>query len=304
MRILLQFPEGLKKNALKLAEELEKGGNEVFISSSPCYGACGLAVDEARKVKADKIIHYGHSDYGVESEIPVEYVFFDEKVEFKGILKKSLEFLKEYEKIGLVTTIQHIRQLPEIKEFLEGNGKEVFIGKPGGLAKYPGQLLGCDAGSVKSIENEVDCFLYFGGGVFHPLGASLETKRPFLAVDPFINKVQFLDKEREGVEKRRKGALLKAIEARNFGIICSIKPGQFNLKMASEIKRKLKEVGKSAQILISDEINFESLGNFVNFDCFINTACPRIAIDDYDRIRKPILGMDEVKELVELLKNK
>jgi 2-(3-amino-3-carboxypropyl)histidine synthase len=304
MRILLQFPEGLKKNALELAEELEKKGNEVFISSSPCYGACGLAVEEARKVKADKIIHYGHSDYGVKSEIPVEYVAFYENVEFEEILKRSLEFLRNYERIGLVTTVQHIKQLPEIKKFLEKNGKRVVIGGPGKLARYPGQLLGCDAGSVRSIEKEVDCFLYFGGGVFHPLGASLETKKPFLAVDPFINKVQFLDKERERVEKRRKGTLLKAIEARNFGIICSIKPGQFNIGIAKEIKRKLKEVGKSAQILISDEINFESLENFVNFDCFINTACPRIAIDDYDRIRKPILGVNEVKELVELLKNK
>lgn len=304
MRILLQLPEGLKKNALELAEELEKKGNEIFISSSPCYGACGLAVDEARKVSADKIIHYGHSDYGVRSQIPVEYVNFDENVEFEGILKRSLEFLKNYEKIGLVTTVQHIKQLPEIRRFLEKCGKKVAIGKPGGLAKYPGQLLGCDAGSVRSVENEVDCFLYFGGGVFHPLGALLETKKPFLAVDPFINKIQFLDKEREKIEKRRKGALLKAIEARNFGIICSTKPGQFNLEAAREIKRKLIEVGRPAQILISDEINFESLGNFVNFDCFINTACPRIATDDFDRIRKPILGMDEVRKLVELLKNK
>jgi len=304
MRILIQLPEGLKRKALELAGELEKKGNEVFISSSPCYGACDLALDEARRIKADKIIHYGHSDYGVKSDIPVEYVVFDEEIEFEGILKKSLEFLKNYKKIGLVTTVQHVKQLPEIKKFLEENGKKVLIGKPSGLAKYPGQLLGCDTGSAKSIEKEVDCFLYFGGGTFHPLGAAIGTEKPFLAVDPFINKIQFLDKERDRARKRKRGTLLKAIEAENFGIICSTKPGQLNLEAAKEIKRKLKEVGRSAHILISNEINFESLENFVHFDCFINTACPRVAVDDFERIRKPMLGVDDFKELIELLKIK
>ena len=47
MRILLQFPEGLKQEALSHAKKLEKEGNEVFISASPTFGACDLALDEA-----------------------------------------------------------------------------------------------------------------------------------------------------------------------------------------------------------------------------------------------------------------
>ena len=39
MRILLQFPEGLKQKALGHAKALELEGNEVFISASPTYGA-------------------------------------------------------------------------------------------------------------------------------------------------------------------------------------------------------------------------------------------------------------------------
>ena len=51
MKILLQFPEGLKQHALKYAEKLEKEGDSVFISCSPTYGACDIAIDEAKAIK-------------------------------------------------------------------------------------------------------------------------------------------------------------------------------------------------------------------------------------------------------------
>ncbi|MBI4399825.1 diphthamide synthesis protein, partial [Candidatus Micrarchaeota archaeon] len=63
MRVLLQFPEGLKSKALKIAKKYEKKGYEVFISSSPCYGACDIAIEEAKACKADKILHFGHAEF-------------------------------------------------------------------------------------------------------------------------------------------------------------------------------------------------------------------------------------------------
>ncbi len=63
-------------------------------------------------------------------------------------------------------------------------------------------------------------------------------------------------------------------------------------------------------VLISNTFDFESLDNMLSIDAFINTACPRIAIDDQERTRKPILSMDELirllkmKEEIESNKNK
>jgi len=49
----------------------------------------------------------------------------------------------------------------------------------------------------------------------------------------------------------------------------------------------------------------------MEFDAFVNTACPRIAIDDTDRLRKPLLSANELmqvlsmkKELIELRQGK
>jgi 2-(3-amino-3-carboxypropyl)histidine synthase len=295
-RVLLQLPEGLKDKALKLAEELERQGDEVVISCSPCYGACDVALEEARRCRADRIIQYGHSAFAVGGSIPVEFVEYRTPVKFKKLLSRALKELKGFRRIGLVTTVQHIGQLADIKKFLESRGKKVSVGKHGGRAKYNGQILGCDLGSIKSIENRVDCFLYFGGGMFHPLGGALATEKPLLAADPFTGRIMWMEEERKRELGRRRGALLAAIGARRFGVICSTKPGQFNFKKALSIKKMLEAHGRTAQILICNELNYDSLNNFLEVDCFVNTACPRIA-EDYDRLRKPILGVDEIKKI-------
>ena len=301
MRVLLQLPEGLKSKAFKLAERIEREGDEVIVSCSPCYGACDIAVEEARKCGAERIVQYGHAAFPMKSSIPVEFVEYRTPVKFKKVLSKALKELRDFQRIGVVTTIQHIGQLDEVVDFLRSKGKTVIVGKHGARARYDGQILGCDVGSVTSIEKDVDCFLYFGGGLFHAIGGALATQKPFIAADPFTLGIRCMDKDRERELGRRKGALLAAVEAKRFGIICSTKPGQFNLREAEKLKRLLEEDNRKACLLICNEINYESLNNFLEVDCFVNTACPRI-VEDYDRVRKPILGIEEVKKIINLKK--
>ena len=55
----------------------------------------------------------------------------------------------------------------------------------------------------------------------------------------------------------------------------------------SEIEKK----GKKAYFLVLDEIVSEKLPDL---DCYINTECPRIAIEDRALFNKPILNPDEL----------
>jgi len=294
MRLLLQFPEGLKKLALEKAKEYEKQGHEVFISSAQCFGACDIALEEARAVKADKIIHFGHAEF-MKVPFPVEYVEYPLDVEYEGVMKKALGELGKYEKIGLITTVQHVHQLPELRAFLEKAGKKVFIGK-GALAKHEGQVLGCDTLAASSIAKDVDCFLYFGGGQFHPLG--VEAGKPVLIADPFSNSVKWLDAK--SAEKRTKGLLTRAVDAKRFGILVSTKIGQNNLKGAEEAKRKIEASGREAEILVSNFIDFDALENFQSFDAYVNTACPRMR-DDFERAKKPVLNLGDLALLLRLI---
>lgn len=300
MRLLLQFPEGLKQHALEYAKALETQGNEVFISASPTFGACDLALDEARNIKADKIIHFGHAEFH-EVDFNVEYVEFSVDAQL-GILERSLEPLSKFGKIGLVTTIQHIHQLGDIVRFYEDNGKKVVIGRPYGFAKRRGQILGCDVGSAATIDREVDAFVYFGGGMFHPLGALLSTTKPFMVVEPFANKVEFIDDYRMQYRGRSRGKVIVSLDAKSFGIMLSTKNGQHNMALAKILKERIEKNGLKAEILVANTFDFTSLQNMREFDAFVNTACPRIAIDDCDRLGKPLLSANELMEVLKMKK--
>ncbi|MCX6778482.1 MAG: diphthamide biosynthesis enzyme Dph2 [Candidatus Micrarchaeota archaeon] len=290
MRILLQFPEGLKKEALTEAERLRKHGHEVFISSSQCFGACDIALDEARALGIQKIIHYGHADFGVKSKIPIEYVEYPIKIHWRGVLKKALPELRKYKKIALVTTVQHISQLKEIADFLRANGKQALI-KKGTKAKYAGQILGCD---VSAIDEEADCVLYVGGGIFHAL---VGAEKPVLAADPFSSSVRWMNDEIARERKRNMAALSLLMQAKNVGILVSTKPGQMQLNLARKIAGELRASGKNAFILVSNQIDYEALSNLSGFDAFVNTACPRIT-EDRERIRAPIANAKDALELL------
>lgn len=300
MRILLQFPEGLKRRALAHARKLEAEGNEVVISASPCFGACDIAVDEARKAGAEKIIHFGHAEYGG-AGFEVEYVEYEVDAPLEA-LQLSLKPLEGFGRVCLLTTIQHVHQLPEIRRFYEEAGKEVILNEPTGLTRKPGQLLGCDAGNVADLDGNVDAFVYFGGGTFHPTAALLRTTKPFFAVDPFMRKVERMDGLRDEHARASRGRIVSSLGARSFGILVSTKSGQYRMDLARGLKKKVEAAGAEAAILVANTFDFESLGNLTEFDAFVNTACPRLAPDDSGRIGKPLLSTEELEKVLELRK--
>jgi len=278
---LLQIPDGLKRKALKIADDL----GDVLIDCESCYGACDLAINEAKALGCDGIIHFGHSKL-IESDLPVEYREIREKID---LLLEKID-VKE-KKIGLISTLQFIDSLDKVKDFLEKKGKIVKIGKG---RSYCGQILGCDTSSAKTIEKEVDAFLFIGSGHFHPLGLALQTDKPVYFFNIEKNKMEDLQELKEKFLKQRYATIALAKDAKTFGILVSLKPGQLNLKLAKEIKKKIEAKGKKAYILIFNEIKPEKLEG-LDLDCYINTACPRIAIDNRTDFKKPILNPDEIE---------
>ncbi len=292
MRILLQFPEGLKKEALKYAEKYRKEGHEIVLSAAPCYGGCDLALEEAKKTGAEKIIHFGHAPFLKHAAIPVEYVEWSEPVELKN-LAEAAKKIKE-KKIALATTVQHIHQLEEIKKTFEECGKEVFVSK-GAIAVYSGQVLGCDFAAA--VHPQAEAAVIIAGGTFHTTGVFVDY--PVYSVHPKTGELLDLSAEIGKSRKRRKAAILKALSAKTFGIMVSTKPGQYRLQAAEEIAKKLRARNRSAEIIVASELNASAISNFM-FDALVNTACPRIA-DDGELFGRPIINADAVDELLALM---
>jgi len=292
MKILLQFPEGLKKHALKHAHKLEADGHEVFLSASPSYGACDLALGEAEALGADEIVHFGHAKFPIPQpvKIPIEYVEWKVDVKMDD-LSVALEELKKYKKIALATTVQHTHEIQKMKDFFKSSGIEALT-KKGVLPAHEGQILGCDSTAI--MIPEAEAVLYVGDGMFHPL--AIDESKPVYIFNPYTKEFRRINDEIERLRKRRKGALAAAIPAKTFGILVSTKPGQFKMQVAKWAKKELEKLGKEAHIIVSNELNPHSIANFSVFDAYVNTACPRIA-DDLDLFGKPILNPEMLEEM-------
>ncbi|MBM3309057.1 MAG: hypothetical protein FJY77_02285 [Candidatus Altiarchaeales archaeon] len=58
----LQLPEGLKQNAVEIAGQIEKATKaKTIIYTDPTYGACDTKRKQAKKLKIDLLVHFGHT---------------------------------------------------------------------------------------------------------------------------------------------------------------------------------------------------------------------------------------------------
>jgi 2-(3-amino-3-carboxypropyl)histidine synthase len=291
-RVLLQMPQGLKPEAIKLAQIVEQAGAIAIISSDPCYGACDIAISEAEGLGADLIVHFGHAIMIRESKIPAIYVETQAKIEIQQALTQALPLLSNYSKIGLTTSIQHIDALTQAKKFLTDAGKTVQIGDVGQLP-HPGQVIGCNYSNPKAIADQVDAFLFIGGGIFHALGIALGTGKPTVIADPYDNRVYSITDEAQRLLKQRYASIMEARTAKTIGVLVGLKPGQNHLDSALKAKALAETSGRCAFLLAGREITPDVLMEFPGIDAYVNTACPRISLDAPGKFKKPILTVNE-----------
>ncbi|MDR0767802.1 MAG: diphthamide biosynthesis enzyme Dph2 [Methanosarcinales archaeon] len=294
----LQFPEGLKKHALDIASQIEREADaSVYISADPCFGACDL--DMRLLEKSDLFFHFGHAELKQENiGNKVRFIEARSKVDVSDAVKAAIPLLPE-QTIGLVTTVQHVHQLENARRILEAAGKTVIIGDGDKRIAYPGQILGCNFsaalfGSEKDgalFESEkCGALLYIGSGQFHPIGAALSSKKRVVCADPFTSEVFELNDRKFLMQ--RSAVIGNAADAEIFCILVSTKNGQYRRVLAESIKSKAESCGKQAFILYMDLVTPDQMLSF-KADAFVNTACPRLAIDDSGRYPAPVLTPQE-----------
>jgi 2-(3-amino-3-carboxypropyl)histidine synthase len=294
-RVVLQLPEGLKPRAARLAEKLQAAtGAEVLVSGDPCYGACDLALHQMKELRADLLIHVGHAeipDEDAHDDIVYVEARSDEKIERP--LAEALKLLKDEKSVGLAASVQHLHLLKPAKESLEQAGKTVWIGKASGRLKHDGQILGCDYGSVLSIANKVESFVVIAAGDFHALGVSLCTGKRTIVADPYQQTARDTARIVDKILRQRYATILRFKEAKRIGIVVGLKNGQTNLALARRLKTILEQNGKNCTLIASSELIPESIESFTDLDGIVETACPRIAVDDRSRYHKPVVNPEE-----------
>ena len=306
LTVVVQLPEGLKLAAPKLIRALETELDiTIIMVADPCFGACDLITNKVEQFNTDAIVQFGHAeipDCGQE-QIPVKYIELRSRIEPTNTIKsgKLVEFVKTKfdpgSTIGLLANVQYIDHLQPFKLILEENGFKVMVGIGDNRIKYPGQVLGCNFSSAKSIQDNVTGFLIIADGKFHPLGVGLATAKDVFAYDPINDAIADISTIKDELLRQRSGAIARAKACTNFGIILSTKPGQNRLRYAKEIRSKLKENAMKGTLIAMENVSPMAI-DYLNYDAFINTACPRLAIDDYLQYKKPILTPIELEILI------
>ncbi|MCW4010863.1 MAG: diphthamide biosynthesis enzyme Dph2 [Candidatus Bathyarchaeota archaeon] len=293
-RVLLQMPEGLKPEAPRIAKIVEKTGAVAIISADPCYGACDVATSEAESLGADLIIHFGHAKMLKHEKVPTLYVEARATLTVEAAVVAAVPLLTEYKKVGLSTTVQHVQTLDVVREILVRAGKVIEVGDAGRLP-YAGQVVGCDFSNAKSVAANVDAFLFVGGGKFHALGVALATGKPTVIADPYGGIAYSVGAEVQKILKQRYASIEEASRGKTFGVLVSLKLGQKRLEEALAIKESAEKMGKTACLFAVREIQPDVLVEFPTVDAYVNTACPRISLDDASRFKKPVLTIQEFK---------
>jgi len=293
----LQFPEGFKRRSPQISSMIEDAtGVRTIISGNPCFGACDL--DSALIDNVDILFHFGHAE--LDDKKLSEKVYFIEArsdIDVTAVAQKALQSLRG-QVIGLITTVQHVHKLVGVRAILEQNGKTCIISEGDSKIAYPGQVLGCNfsAARVEGIGKEkCDEYLYIGSGDFHPLGVTLATKKRVVIADPLMNEVREAD--RTLIMRQRSAVIGKSYDANVFGIIVSTKNGQNRMELANQLKELAKKHKKDAYIFSMDLITPDQLLQF-KVDAFVNTACPRLAVDEVGRFHAPMLMPQEFEIVI------
>ncbi|KMT13354.1 hypothetical protein BVRB_4g084450 [Beta vulgaris subsp. vulgaris] len=312
-RIALQLPEGLLMFSLSLSDIFRTFASvsDVFILADVTYGACCVDDLSAAALGADLLIHYGHSCLvPVDSTvIPCLYVF----VEIGVDVKKLVETVKINDlgsrSLAIAGTIQFGGAIRGAKVELEKLGFRVLV--PQSKPLSGGEVLGCTAPRVSKRdfgdgggEEEDLVILFVADGRFH-LEAFMIANPGVKAYryDPYLGRLFLEEYDHKGMKSSRMKAVLKAKEAKSWGIVLGTLGRQGNPKILERLERKMEEKGMSWTVVLMSEISPTRIGLFEDsVDAWIQIACPRLSIDWGEAFVRPLLTPFEAEIALGLIR--
>jgi len=297
-RVLIQAPEGVKIQLEKtLPEILEKTGIEIIIHGDSCFGACDLALHDLEKLSCDLLIHLAHTPLCEVSERTI-FINVEDSVELSRELIVKAVNLFRGKKVGLIASAQYLELMRKVKKELQKNDVEVIVGRSPNPYLAEGQVIGCEISAASSIEKHVDSFLIVSSGYFHALGVALKVERKVFLLDPYREDLLDMD----SIVRKKLAIIAEKIDrakrARRFGVIIGLKGLQTKPDSAFNIVKRLKKLGKETFIIAISEITPEKLLYYPDIECFIQTICPRISIDDIESYKKPLLSYEQFEVMI------
>ncbi|KAA8525821.1 hypothetical protein F0562_007676 [Nyssa sinensis] len=296
-RVALQFPEGLLMYSLVLSDIFTTFGrvDRCFVLGDVTYGACCVDDLSATALGADLLIHYGHSCLvPIDSTvIPCLYVFVDIKIDVSLLIdtvKLNLNSLVTKQLI-LAGTIQFAAAIRAAKPELESAGFKVLV--PQSKPLSAGEVLGCTAPTIPrgSFSDDEVVLVFVADGRFHLEAIMIANpKIRAFRYDPYLGKLFLEEYDHKGMKESRRNAIVKAREAKNWGIVLGTLGRQGNPRILDRLELKMREKDLAWTVVLMSELSPAKVALFGDsVDAWIQIACPRLSIDWGDAFAKPLL---------------
>ncbi|TKY71099.1 Diphthamide biosynthesis protein 1 [Spatholobus suberectus] len=298
-RVALQFPEGLLMYSLPLSDIFTTFAavTHCYVLGDVTYGACCVDDFAAAALGADLLIHYGHSCLvPIDSTtVPCLYVFVDIKIDVPHLVHTVRLNLQSRAKTLVVAgTIQFASAIRAAKPQLEELGFRVLV--PQSKPLSAGEVLGCTAPKVSSNslgEDEIgeSALVFVADGRFH-LEAFMIANPGIRAFryDPYMGRLFLEEYDHVGMKRSRRNAVLKAREARSWGVVLGTLGRQGNPRILERLEKKMKEKGLDYTVVLMSEMSPGRVALFEDsVDAWIQIACPRLSIDWGEAFVKPVL---------------
>jgi len=239
----------------------------------------------------------------------MDYVFLKSYYEKEIKLTNDLlNQISQYNIIALFSSIQFVPHMENIMEQLQAKypDKKFITSKPSRTnAKF--QILGCNVYEKNFEFNGTvpECYLYIGDGVFHPQAIVLSQKEsekltPVVRFNPRNDSIKiFTEDDIVVILRKYRAGLLKFLNAENIGIYITTKVGQ----QQYEFSKKIKEIypKKNFYFFASETLDIAGLEDFPFIDTWINTACPRISLEDNAEFNLKMINIDDAMRVKEII---
>ncbi|EIE19179.1 hypothetical protein COCSUDRAFT_19880 [Coccomyxa subellipsoidea C-169] len=288
-RVALQFPEGLLIYACVIADILESfaGADHVFILGDVTYGACCVDDFSARALKADLLVHYGHSclvPVDV-TTIPCLYIFVDIKIDVQHFVDSVMLNFEPGARLVLAGTIQFAASIQTAREQLAPHFPSLAI--PQSRPLSPGEVLGCTAPVLKE---EADAIVFVADGRFHLEAIMIANPAiPAYRYDPYGRVLTLERYDQAGMRAVRRRAVEAAAGAASFGLVLGTLGRQGNPRILDHLQSLLSRRGIPYTNVLLSEVAPWKLDMMHGVDAWVQIACPRLSIDWGEGFSKPTL---------------
>lgn len=206
--------------------------------------------------------------------------------------------------LAVAGTIQFGGAIRGAKVELERLGFRVLV--PQAKPLSAGEVLGCTAPRVSNKDfrdgdgsnGEDDLVIVFvSDGRFHLeafmiANPGVKTFR----YDPYLGRLFLEEYDHKGMKSSRMKAVLKAREAKSWGVVLGTLGRQGNPKILERLEKKMGEKGMSWTVVLMSEISPARIALFEDsIDAWIQIACPRLSIDWGDAFERPLLNPFEAE---------